>query len=283
MRGAGVLMLVLACLLGACVRSDGNADAEPPSPGSVVHAGPVELEARASAAEVRTVDRVTVTVRATADPGARLGAIALDPSPEGWTLVSRVDEPLRYTAEGRPERRATLTLEPFLEGSYRVPPATVAWTDTSGDAGTTSTDPIEITVTSVLAADDTDATLAAARPVLAPASPERSGVPAALVAAGVAVAFVGAGIGVWAALRARSVQTPDPFEDLRRAAAREGPDEPALAAVERAIHRAPDGPGVLGEIRAECERVRYGRAAVAPGRARELAALALRELEGACA
>lgn len=281
MRLAGVLMLALACLLGACGRSGQSAAAAPVGPGSVVRAGPVELETRASAAEVRTVDRVTVTVRATADPGARLGAITLDPSAEGWTLVSRVDEPLRYTAEGRPERRATLTLEPFLEGSYRVPPATVAWTDTSGDAGTISTDPIKVTVTSVLAADDVDPTLAEPRPVLEPAPPERSGVPVAIIAAGVAVAFVGAGAGVWVALRGRSAQTPDPLADLRRAAAREGPDEPALAAVERAIHRAPDAPGVLGEIRAECERVRYGRAAVAPGRGRELAALALRELEGA--
>lgn len=276
-------MLAIAFALAAvtgCQRTD-PVVAAPTGPASSVQVGPVQLEVQTSAAEVRTVDRLDVQLRATAAPGARLDAIDIAPEAGGWTLISRVDRPLRYDANGRATREVELRLEPFLDGDYEVPPATVSWTDASGKVGAASSDPIAIKVTSVLDAADKQPTLVEARGLVEPAPPESPGVPTPVLVGAIAAVTLGAGAVIWLVARTRPDHEPDPLAELRRIAAKDhATDDETFAAVERAIWRAPAGSPALDAIRAECERVRYGRVSPAPGRGRELAREALCELEG---
>ena len=281
-RGALAIAVTLAALAGCGRSGTGTHAGAPAGPSSVVQAGPVEVNVRASGGEVRTVDRVDVRVRATAEPGARIDAIEIDPEGAGWTLVSRVDRPLAYDEAGRASREVELRLEPFLDGDYEVPPATVSWTDAAGETGTTSSDPIAVKVTSVLDAGDKQAAFVEARGLLEPAPPAEQTIPTAVVVGAVAAVTLGAGAVIWLVARSRPRHEPDPLAELRRITAKDtAPDDEAFAAVERAIWRSRVSSPALDAIRSECERVRYGRVTPAPGRGHELARETLRELEGA--
>jgi hypothetical protein len=268
-RPVAVLVLgaALASAVPGCRRQAEPAPA-PTGPSSTAAAGPAHLTLTADRDTMRTVDRLTVTLEAVGDPGVRLDAPDFDPSEAGWTLVSRLDDPPRADAHGRAVLTSTITLEPFLEGEYTLPPATLAFTPAQGQPSTLSTEPLSISVASVLDPEDPAELSEPAAMLAAPPPPEpQSGLGIApwLIAGAAAVAAVGIGV----ALRRRTPRPiTTPVDDLRRllSLAEVEPDA-AYAAIARALNTHP-APGPEARALAdEADRVRYGRAPASPQRA----------------
>ncbi|MCA9298492.1 MAG: hypothetical protein KDA28_05465, partial [Phycisphaerales bacterium] len=111
-----------------------------------------------------------------------------------FTLVSDSGAAPPDLDDGRLHRRRLLVLEPFLDGTANIPAQTITITDLDGgERQTITTDPIEVTVRSVL--DDPEALdVAPARP-LAPLETRVSRTP--LVVAVVIVGVLGVGLVVF--------------------------------------------------------------------------------------
>ena len=207
--------------------------------------------------EVRTVDRVAVTIEVTRPAGLVLETTEPDWAAAGWEPVGRVDSPAQALPDGRIRQRTVITLEPFLDGSYEVPPVVV-----SAGERTLASGALGVEVRSVLeGADAGNAdTLAGPAETLLPRVETRPGVWPVGVGLGVAL---GALLVVLRLTRTKSragQPEPDPVGTLRAVAeGRGGPD--TLGAVCRAVGVLNvDVGGPLGELAARCDRARYGPA-----------------------
>ena len=261
------LCVALTATVPAC-GPDGEATAPPAGPSTTTQAGPARLTLTADRPSIRTVDRLTVALHAVGDPGVLLAPPTFDPTEAGWTVVSRVDEPLRADAHGRTVLRSTMIVEPFLEGDYTLPPATLAYTDRHGAEGTLLSEPLTITVHPVLTPEDSP-TLAAPAPMLpAPGEPgdsNRGAIPW-LIAAAAAVAALAIAIPL---LRRRPPNPPQsPQDRLRELASRPEVDpEAAYAAITRALAGEHQPNPAARALADEADRVRFGRASASPARA----------------
>lgn len=228
-------------------------------------------------AEVRTVDRVEVTIEVTRPAGMPVTVVESDWSdPEwgGWTVAGRRSSEPWSMGDGRLGQRHVVVLEPFLEGAYRIPPVEVRT-----GAQSVATAALELRVVSVL--DEEDAgRLAEAAPVINPGD-ERTGGTGLVV--GAVLVTLGAFAVAWRLGWARGAPTDSPaltpLDALRRVAAGGGEDPDALGVVHRALeHLSPNAGDGLRSLAARCERARF-----APGSsddARAIAREALAVLEG---
>lgn len=103
---------------------------------------------------ITTAQRTDLIVRTSTTPAIDLDVPELTGDLGEWT-VSPFGIPARETVNGRQIVTRTFRLEPFLPGEYEVPALTFAWTnlDTS-ESGELSTEPLSVTVTTVLESDD---------------------------------------------------------------------------------------------------------------------------------
>lgn len=227
--------------------------------------------------QLRTVDRAELTITTVRPAGLRLTLAEPDWSQTQWTRVDATDTRPTVLPDGRLTRSRTITLEPFLEGDYTVPPVTLAW-GTGDAARTLASAALKAKVTSVLPQDD-GGQLAAPAPALAPTEPEPASPGLITVAAVVAIAAL---LLTWRFTRPRhhhDEPAPDPVETLRAAAATTETTPETLPAVHHAIAAlAPQQPS-LSPLVARCERARFEPGA--QGDAGDIAREALRLIGGA--
>ncbi len=271
-----ILMLVS---LAGC-----GGEAPPPTDEPAVttsaRSGPVAVEVALDRETMRTVDRLRVTITAVASDGAAPNIPEFDPESAGWTVIARTDEPLRATDAGL-ERRAQIILEPFLDGAYEVPPVTVSWTLDHSEPGSVRTEPLPVSVVSVLPPDD-PGDLAGPVGMALPSEPEPAGVPVLAIAAAACVCFAIAGGLAWYLITHRPTATGAPSVERLRVLDRAGDADPEsiCAAVSDALRREPVRTQTASDLLAETDRVRFGRAPITPERSRALLRDAIRALEG---
>lgn len=228
----------------------------------------VSLTVGVDRAAVRTVDRVAVSIETTRPAGMAVGVDEPDWAAAGWAVVGRAADPARAMADGRIAERVVVTLEPFLEGSYEVPPVVVSAGDRSLASGA-----LAVEVTSVLE-DGADAALAEPLPVRVPGTASPTGSGWGLVGVVLALAAVLLGLGL-ARRRGGDGDAGDesPESALRRVAAGRAADE---AGTWRTVHRAVEtlAPGrpALARLAERCERARFAPAG--PGSGADAVAIA---------
>jgi len=204
-RWAPVLLLLFA--LPGCDATR-PAEAEPAYARTFETDG-LRLALSLSHTSARTVDRLRFHVELEAAPalGDPSIEIPITPAPEDWPdgmprfgqfrVVTTSSAPERISPEGRLRIQRTLTLEPFLPGAYTAPAVTVR----AGDRSVTS-EPIDITVTSVLASEDAPGDVAPLRTRDVPGNQPR--VPAWVVGSLTLVLVAGGAWFAWFASRRRA-------------------------------------------------------------------------------
>ncbi len=279
MRPRGVtLALVVLTLPTGCERRTAPPAPEPQVVTSA-RSGPAGLVVTLDQETLRTVDRLQVRIEADAVDGASIGPPAFDAAAAGWTVVSRTDQPLMFTDAG-PVRRSVVMLEPFLAGTYELPPVTLEWTLPSGEQGVVSTESMGVEVRSVLAADDVG-DLAGPTGMIRPAPPERDERRAETLAVSAAILAVVVGVGGWWALARRRVrEAPRPVDQLRAMAKSNDTDAERIGgAVADSLRRSHPKSEAAREVLDEIDRARYGRMPLSDARAGALLAEAIRILE----
>lgn len=238
----------------------------------------VAVTAEIDRTAMRTVDRIGVEVRVVRPAGLAVELLGPDLGESDWTLVERTAFGSSVTADGRIEDRTAFTLEPFLEGAYRVPGFEAVW-GAGDDRRSVRTEPVAVEVSSVLG-EETGPLADALPPVAASEDVgPRSGL---LIGAGLVV--LGAVLILWRLTRPRDAAVPQqatPVERLRAVASgRE--DDADLSRVHRALADLSAAGNVAGELRAlreRCDRLRFGGGRAGAGEAREIARSALSVVE----
>lgn len=263
-----IVMVALVLLVG-CAGESSPVDAEAPIETSA-QSGPATITVTLDRDSMRTVDRLQVLIDAQAIDGAEIAMPLFDPEDQGWTVITRTDRPLLMTDAG-PARRTELVLEPFLEGVYEVPPATLEWTLESGELGVVSTEPLRVQVASVLGSDDTGE-LAGPIGIVHPDPPEpESGSAVIFVVAGMVVLGIVA-VMVWRFMRGIGrVERASFVEGLKQLRDTNVADADEIgAAVSDALRRSGNTSLEARSVLDEFDRARFGREPVTPQRSREL-------------
>ncbi|MEQ8769764.1 MAG: hypothetical protein RIB60_04565 [Phycisphaerales bacterium] len=279
MRVVGaVLFLATTFILAGC--EDRSAPPVPePHVMTSARSGPAGLVVTLDRDAMRTVDRLRVRIEADATDGAEIDPPTFDPASTGWTVISRTDEPLAFTDAG-PVRRSSVVLEPFLEGTYELPPVTLEWAMPSGERGVVSTEPLRVEVSSVLAADDNGdlaGPVGMVRPD--PPAPDDSRLRTIAVGGGIVLVIVGV-TGWWLAARRTKPADPSPADQLRALARSSTTDADRIgAAVAECLRRSRVKSNAAREIIDAFDRARYGRMPMSDDRARSLLNEAIDALE----
>lgn len=241
----------------------------------------VTVTAEIDRTAIRTVDRLGVEVRVVRPAGLAVELLGPDLGETDWTLVERTAVGSSVTADGRIEDRTAFTLEPFLDGSYRVPGFEAVW-GAEDDRRSVRTEPVAVEVTSVLGEE-----AGALADALAPVAPAEDASPRTGLLIGAGVVVLGAVLILWRMTRPRDAAEPrhaTPVERLRAVASgRE--DDADLSRVHRALadltKHGDNGreDGGLQALRERCERLRFGGGRAGAGEAREIARSALSVVE----
>jgi hypothetical protein len=284
--------LLVAMLVGFAPLGCGGAAPSPvePAPELRVEAADpdtgVGLTVSADRGAVSTVDRVTVEIVVSRPAGLAVSLAEPDWAAAGWEIVATNGPRLDAGPDGRIEERRVLTLEPFLAGTYEIPPVVASAGDAAGGGWSVATGVMRVEVRSVLEPGD-EGDLAGPAEVVGPppADAPRTGL---MIAAGV----VGLGVValLWRLTRSGGPddegQTPlAPVEALRRVAEGRAPGEDELGMVHRAVDRLAAearGAGAWRAVLDRLEQARFGpRAGDADdGAARAIAREALALAEG---
>ncbi len=229
------LLLAGAYLAAPGCTGDAEPDAAAPALVSEVESGPVQLSVSSSDASMRTVDRVEVRIQACLDTGAALTELGLDAESEGWTVISDRLLVAQSLPDGRVLHERTLVLEPFLEGEYTIPSARAAWTR-GEESGVMLSDPMTISVQSVLKEDDT-LELSGRRELPPESEPDEAGVNGTLIWIATRFGWVGVlaiGLVVWLLIR-RNKRDPVQAILARLERVASEPSEVSSACAEAAI------------------------------------------------
>lgn len=119
---------------------------------------------------MRTVDALHVTIRLDRPPEVVPGSLDFAPVDEGWTVTAAAPPETWVQADGNLATRWSYTLEPFLEGAYQVPSASIALKQLDGDQTRLVTSALEVEVRSVFALGE-EQVLAKPRPIEKPGPP----------------------------------------------------------------------------------------------------------------
>ncbi|MBX3363981.1 MAG: hypothetical protein KF866_04380 [Phycisphaeraceae bacterium] len=160
-RGMAMVITAVwvAAMLSAC-RGESNEAGAPAGPSTIVRDGPLTVQVEAERARISTVHDLTVKVTMELEPGY----LVIEPEfAEEWgafTVLGLSPTEARLTASGGTRRVWTVLLEPFLPGTYALPPLTFGWAPVdeveTRPAGTLQTGEIAIHVESVLGPEDLD-------------------------------------------------------------------------------------------------------------------------------
>jgi len=171
-RARAVFSIFLAiCLvtMAGCGRGTNETPGAPKGVEKVVERGPINLTLRTSAESISTAETLSLTLSATTDDGYSVEfpnypepTEAPTPTPESpapvlppeFTSAGYEDAAPVLGEDGKVTRSRTYRLEPFLEGTYTIPSLSVSfWKEVEGDdeKATAETEPVTVTVASVLA------------------------------------------------------------------------------------------------------------------------------------
>lgn len=218
-----VAAIAILAAMASCSRHDEERHASPTPAVVRVAEGPgVTLRAELMDGTIATSELATLRITAVAVEGTHVSPTEYAP-PEGAPRPIEVAvAPARTRPDGSVERTWTYTLEPDLAGTYTLPPAQFAYRRArSGEVGFVATEPVEITVTSVL--DDGDSReVTELRAVAAPPPPggtfgEALTIAVSGSALGLVVIAAGIGAGVY---WARRLRRRSGFPQARRAVTR---------------------------------------------------------------
>ena len=184
---AGIVSaFLLASYSVALAGCGGAAEKAPETPNGVekvLERGPMTLTLRTSAESISTAETLSLTLSATLEdsysvefPNYPEPVEAETPTPESpapvvppeFTSAGYEDATPVLGDDGKVTRSRTYRLEPFLEGTYNIPPLSVSfWKEVEGDdeKSTAETEPVTITVASVLAPDAQPGVMDIAGPV----------------------------------------------------------------------------------------------------------------------
>lgn len=203
--------ILLAWLVAGCERA--TPPAPTPEPAATARAtselGTLTLSLSRTA--MSTVEQLAV--RLVLEHGSRVSASELTFEPEraGWTLAASETSRAVILGDGRVRRQWVFTLEPFLEGEYQVPQATIELRD-GAETAELSTPPQPVAVTSVLA--EAVHELAPLRPPVEAATARPGSVTHAVLGGAVAIVLLSGG-GLWWRVRSRRAKArrSSPVED----------------------------------------------------------------------
>ncbi|MCL4221718.1 MAG: hypothetical protein KJZ65_10170 [Phycisphaerales bacterium] len=192
-------MILLASLLSGCEPAAPPTQAPEPAATARATSELGTLTLSLSRTELSTVERLEVAVGLEHASGVTVSELGFQPEQAGWTLVASESSRVLIRADGRAQQMWLFRLEPFLDGTYEVPPARIELRKGTVTAEL-STPSQAVTVTSVLA--EAGHELAAARPpVQVAANRNKSALP--LLVGGVIAGAMLAGGGLWWRLRSR--------------------------------------------------------------------------------
>jgi hypothetical protein len=171
-RTVSTLLFVLCSVtLASCGGEANDVSKAPTGIEKVLERGPLTLTLRTSAESISTAETLSLTLSTTTDDGYSVEFPAFPEPTDVATPTPEVPAPVlppEFTSAGYEDaapvlgeggkvtRSRTYRLEPFLEGSYTIPPLSVSfWKEVEGDdeKATVDTEPVTITVVSVLAPD----------------------------------------------------------------------------------------------------------------------------------
>lgn len=159
------LLVVSACAAMACERQPTATPRQDPAATARSESPLGFLELSMPTTELRTVDRIEVSITLDRERGVVAGEIEFDAEGAGWTVASP-GVPVTNTMSGGGLRTVwRYELEPFLEGEYTIPPAAIELSRDGDEPVRLATPPQTVTVASVLAGED-EAQLAAPRPLV---------------------------------------------------------------------------------------------------------------------
>jgi hypothetical protein len=171
MRGwaFGCVLVMLSALLAGCGAGEPEGTTADPGITKSLERGPIALVMQTDKSGLNTSETLSLTLRATVDDGYSVafpdypappadvpdtGSETADAEgPAAFSVLTQEDLPPDLLPDGRVTRGRVYTLEPFLEGSYEIPPLQVTfWKEEEGsDAkSTVDTEPIVIAVASVI-------------------------------------------------------------------------------------------------------------------------------------
>lgn len=171
MRWANAITLLLAtAALTGCPEGTPSDSVAPAGIEEVIERGPLHLKVSTSAETITTAETLALRLTATVDDGytvefppypeenSNLGRGQAPSDPENeqpqFTAANIEDLPPVLGENGRVTRTRIYHLEPFLDGTYPIPPLPVAyWKEVEGEdqRSSASTSPLTISVASVLA------------------------------------------------------------------------------------------------------------------------------------
>ena len=204
-----VLLIGLMVMLTAC---QATKESEGPPPAALIKqfgTGPVTLELRLDQTRLTVAERLSVELRAESAEDLAVKFTELTELP-GFAVASSTESKAELTAAGRVAVSRRYVLEPLAAGVYQLPALTVeAWkkAETEAAVTTVATEPLEITVDSLLPQGDPGETIGDIAPPLAkPLSPWL------WVGGGLAALLLLAlGLYLWQRRRRRIVPVPPPL------------------------------------------------------------------------
>lgn len=118
-----------------------------------IQAGPLSLQVSVDRTSMNVAQLLTVSLRCETPPGIDVQYPAFESKLGDFSIDSTTDEPDRASAGAEPRtvRTRRIALEPFLPGDYTIPPIEVKWIRAT-ESGIARTEPIRITVSSLLPA-----------------------------------------------------------------------------------------------------------------------------------
>lgn len=192
MRWVGhTIAVFLLVLLPACTRrTDSQIEQLPVAARAVSPFGTLELALART--EMSTVDRLELRLTLAVRGGVAADELQFRPQDAGWTVVASATEGPELGTDGLVRTTWAMTLEPFLDGTYEIPPASIELHD-ADTASTLMTPAQSVTVSSVLR--DGQAELAPARPPVEIADEHDASpmLPVALLVSGAALGCLAAG------------------------------------------------------------------------------------------
>lgn len=266
------ISILLLLMLGACAESASNADAQEPAAAAQNADGSVVLRVYINRDELSTVEQLRVVTELSRKAGSNAQLESTDWDAAGWTLVAQTHKPETLDS-GFLVSTQTTVVEPFLDGAYSIPSVVAS----AGD-WKIATDPISITVSSVL--DEADpGEIIVTTELLPPSEPrERSWTPIVLIGVGVGLMFAGA---VFFVTNRPEHTEPTAREQLEMIAnGKIESEHEALAIVHRVINTL-SADDRFRDVLDACDRARYTGSLVQHGTAQTLADQTLSRLEGA--
>ena len=170
LSNTGAALFALTFLLVGCGNAK-PAEEISTAPHVEYERGPLSLRIAASADTITTTETLRLTIEATLDEGYNVQFPAYpENDAEASADGSNDTEPV-LLEDGRVRRVRTFYLDPFLDGTYTTPGLEVRYgleKDPLDSWSKIDTDPLELTVVSVLSANDTPALEAIKGPVSVP-------------------------------------------------------------------------------------------------------------------